>query len=43
MFSHVNAFRTNLGVNIVATPDIKLFKSSTATYFDVEPAAFGVR
>lgn len=41
VFSHVNAYTDNSGVvNIVATPNIKLFKSTNSNYFSVDIKAF---
>lgn len=40
VFSHVNAYESNNVIYIVATPNIKLFKSQNSDYFSVSTAAF---
>jgi len=40
VFSHVNAYERYGTIFIVATPNIKLFKSQNSTYFDINVAAF---
>ena len=40
VFSHVNAYERFGTIFIVATPNIKLFKSQNSTYFDINVAAF---
>jgi hypothetical protein len=40
VFSHVNAYESNNVVYIVATPNIKLFKSQNSNYFSVSKDAF---
>jgi hypothetical protein len=40
VFSHVNAYERFGTIFIVATPNIKLFKSQNSTYFDINISAF---
>lgn len=40
VFSHVNAYESNNVIYIVATPNIKLFKSQNSDYFSVSTGAF---
>lgn len=40
VFSHVNAFESQGIIYIVATPNIKLFKSENANYFSIDVRAF---
>lgn len=40
IFSHVNAYEENNQIYIVATPNIKLFKSQNSDYFSVSKEAF---
>lgn len=40
VFSHVNAYEKDGVINIVATPNIKLFKNQNKNYFTIDKAAF---
>ena len=40
VFSHVNAYEERGSIYIVATPNIKLFKSENADYFSIDVRAF---
>lgn len=40
VFSHVNAYENGGTIFIVATPNIKLFKSQNANYFNIDKRAF---
>jgi hypothetical protein len=40
VFSHVNAYERSGTIFIVATPNIRLFKSQNADYFSIDMAAF---
>jgi len=40
VFSHVNAYESDGGIYIVATPNIKLFKNKNTSYFDISTSAF---
>lgn len=40
VFSHVNAYESDGGIFIVATPNIKLFKNKNANYFNINISAF---
>lgn len=42
VFSHVNAYEQTGTIFIVATPNIKLFKSSDSDYFTIDIAAFSL-
>lgn len=40
VFSHVNAYEQDSIINVVATPNIKLFKNQNANYFTINIKAF---
>lgn len=42
VFSHVNAYEKSQTIFIVATPNIKLFKSSDSNYFTIDIRAFSL-
>ena len=40
VFSHVNAYKENETIKIVATPNIRIFKNRNSDYFSVDKSAF---